>query len=51
LSALARQIWSNAFHDVVREATALSDQDHGQPGADQRIRVGMYFYHGPDHKP
>lgn len=51
LSVLARQIWSNAFHDVVREATALSDQDQGQPDADQRVRVGMYFYHGPNHKP
>jgi hypothetical protein len=48
LSTQARQIWSNAFHDVVRDATALSDQDRGQAGADQRIRVGMYFYHGPN---
>lgn len=51
LSALARQIWSNAFHDIVRDATVLSDQDRDQPGADQRIRVGMYFYHGTSTKP
>ncbi|MEI8031374.1 MAG: DUF6502 family protein [Comamonadaceae bacterium] len=51
LSNLARQIWSNAFHDVVRDATALSDQDREQPGADQRVRVGMYFYHGPNLEP
>lgn len=48
LSALARQIWSKAFHEIVHDATALSDQDRGQSGADQRFRVGMYFYHGPD---
>jgi hypothetical protein len=51
LSALARQIWSSAFHDIVRDATVLSDQDRDQPGADQRLRVGMYFYHEPDTKP
>jgi Family of unknown function (DUF6502) len=51
LGVLARKVWSNAFHELVREATMLSDQDQGQAGADQRIRVGMYFYHGPDHKP
>lgn len=51
LGVLSRQIWSNAFHDLVRDATALSDQDRGQPGADRRVRVGMYFYHGPDLQP
>lgn len=51
MGTLARQIWSKAFHDIVREATVLSDQDRGQPGAEQRIRVGMYFYQGPDHEP
>jgi len=48
LSTLARQIWTKALHDVVRDATVLSEQDRGQPGANQRIRVGMYFYHGPN---
>lgn len=51
LSNLSRQIWSNAFHEVVRDATVLSDRDRGQPGADQRVRVGMYFYHGPNLEP
>jgi hypothetical protein len=48
LNKLCRDIWLNAFHDVVRDATVLSDQDQGQPGATQRMRVGMYFYHGPN---
>lgn len=50
MNALARQIWLRAFHEVVRDATALSDQDRGQSGADQRVRIGMYFYHGPNVK-
>jgi hypothetical protein len=44
MGTLARQIWSKAFHDIVRQATVLNDQDRDQPGADRRIRVGMYFY-------
>ena len=51
LKTLARQIWANAFHDIVRDATALSDQDRGQAEADQRIRIGMYFYYGANLKP
>jgi hypothetical protein len=50
MNALARQVWQSAFHDIVRDATALSDQDRGQSGADQRVRIGMYFYHGPNVK-
>jgi len=50
MNALARKVWQGAFHEIVREATALSDQDAGREDADQRIRVGMYFYHGPDLK-
>ncbi|MHB1123015.1 MAG: DUF6502 family protein [Ramlibacter sp.] len=48
LSTMARQIWAKAFHDIVRAATALSDQDEGQPSANRRMRVGMYFYDGPN---
>jgi hypothetical protein len=48
ISALARQIWSDAFQTIVRDATFLSDKDQGNTGADQRLRVGMYFYHGPN---
>ena len=51
MHALARKVWQGAFHEVVRKATALSEKDAGQDGADQRIRVGMYFYHAPDAKP
>jgi len=47
MGTLARQIWSNAFHDIVRKAAVSVDKDREQPGADQRIRIGMYFYHGP----
>lgn len=50
MNALARQLWIRAFHEVVRNATALSDQDRGQDGADQRVRIGMYFYQGPNVK-
>lgn len=50
MDALARQIWSRAFHEIVRTATTLSDKDQGDDRADQRLRVGMYFYHGPDSK-
>ncbi len=50
INTLARQIWSNAFHDMVRDATALSKQDREQSGANQRVRIGMYFYHGPNVK-
>ena len=50
MNALARKVWQGAFNEIVRKATALSDKDAGQEGADQRIRVGMYFYHGPNLK-
>lgn len=50
MSVLARKVWQAAFSEIVRKATALSDKDAGQEGADQRIRVGMYFYHGPNLK-
>lgn len=50
LNALARQIWLRAFHEIVRDATKLCERDQGQGGADQRVRIGMYFYHGPNVK-
>ena len=40
---LARQVWSQAFQQIVHQATVLSAQDAGQPGSDQRVRLGMYF--------
>ena len=51
MNALARQIWLRAFHEIVRDATRLCEQDRGQGGADQRVRIGMYFYHGPNVNP
>jgi len=50
MSDLARQIWLHAFHQIVREATVLCGQDQTRADADQRIRIGMYMYHGPDIK-
>ena len=50
LSALARQIWSSAFREFARKATVLDRQDRRKPSADQRIRFGMYYYHGPKDK-
>jgi hypothetical protein len=50
MTALVRQIWTDTFQTIVRDATALCDQDRNHPDADQRMRIGMYFYHGPDHK-
>jgi hypothetical protein len=48
MNTLARQIWLRAFHELVPEATTLNEQDKGQSGADQRVRIGMYFYRGPN---
>lgn len=50
MNALARQIWIDAFQTIVRDATALSDQDRNEPDANQRMRIGMYFYHGTELK-
>ena len=51
MNNLTRKIWLSAFHEIVHQATTLSDEDLGQQGADQRIRVGIYFYHGPNLTP
>lgn len=44
IGALARGIWSKALRELVHQAGGLSASDAPQPGADQRVRVGMYFY-------
>lgn len=44
LAKLSRTIWSKALHELAHEATRLGNQDQGQPGADRRVRLGMYFY-------
>lgn len=51
MGELARQIWAKAFHEIVTEATTLNHQDRGHQNADQRVRIGMYFYQGPNLKP
>ena len=51
MNVLARNVWQGAFNEIVRKATALSDKDAGEDGAEHRIRVGMYFYHAPDQQP
>ena len=50
MQALARKTWQAAFPEIVRKATALREDDAGQLGADQRIRIGMYFHYEPDRK-
>jgi hypothetical protein len=47
---LTRKTWQAAFPEIVRKATALREDDSGQPGADQRVRIGMYFFCEPDPK-
>lgn len=47
LSAMARQIWTRAFHQVATAATRLCRTDQGLPEANQRVRFGMYCYKGP----
>lgn len=50
MRALARKTWQAAFPEIVRRATALREDDSGRQDADQRIRIGMYFYYEPDRK-
>jgi len=51
MSVLARKVWHGAFNEIVRKATALSDKDAGEDGAEHRVRIGMYFYHAPGSTP
>jgi len=51
LAELARKQWARTFREVVRKATALTERDEGRVDADQRVRFGSYFYHGPMIKP
>jgi len=50
LAALARTQWDRTFREFVRKATALTQRDQGRADADQRARLGSYFYHGPMNK-
>ncbi|MCX7170379.1 MAG: DUF6502 family protein [Proteobacteria bacterium] len=44
LDALSRGLWAGVLQQMVRTATLLSKQDQGVAGADERVRLGMYFY-------
>lgn len=44
LNALSRGLWAGVLQQMVRTATLLSKQDQGVEGADERVRLGMYFY-------
>jgi len=44
LNTLSRGLWAGVFQQMVRTATLLSKQDEGVDGADERVRLGMYFY-------
>jgi len=44
LDALSRGLWAGVLQQMVRTATLLSKQDQGIAGADERVRLGMYFY-------
>ena len=48
LSALSRELWSDVFQQMVLAATHLTEQDQGIDGANERVRLGMYFYRCPD---
>ncbi|MDD5174962.1 MAG: DUF6502 family protein [Sterolibacterium sp.] len=48
LNALSRGLWAGVFQQMVRTATLLSQQDQGIEGADERVRLGMYFYRESD---
>ncbi len=47
MAALARRIWSKAVRELVQQATTASANDAQRPDAQERVRVGMYFYRAP----
>jgi hypothetical protein len=46
LSALSNKLWAEVFQEMVRAATELSQQDKNIKDANERVRLGMYFYTG-----
>jgi hypothetical protein len=44
LGELARKLWAGVFHEMARAATHLTQQDQNLAGAEERVRLGMYFY-------
>ena len=48
LSALSRELGSNALVAVNKKAFELAEQDRNNPDANQRMAFGVYFFTGPD---
>ena len=48
LGQTARQLWAEAFEQIVREATHRFERDRIQPQARMRMRFGVYYYAEPD---
>lgn len=44
LAGLGRNLWAKTYQKFVRKATMLAQQDEGRPEANQRIRLGIYFF-------
>ncbi len=44
LQTKARSLWKEMFEQFVQTATILEEQDHKIPNANQRFRMGIYFY-------
>jgi hypothetical protein len=48
LSRRARELGSETLFTFNREALACADRDAGQPDADRRMALGVYYFEGPD---
>jgi hypothetical protein len=44
LQAKARDLWKEMFNEFVQTATQLEEQDHKVTNANERFRMGIYFY-------
>ncbi|MDD0815966.1 DUF6502 family protein [Curvibacter sp. HBC28] len=51
LGALARQLWARSRQELIAAATRLYEADQGRPEADQRMRLGAYFWSGDWQRP
>ena len=51
LAVRAREIGTEALLTFNREALAQADKDAGQPDADRRMALGLYYFEGPDDVP
>jgi hypothetical protein len=44
LQTKARSLWKELFNEFVQTATDLEEKDHKISGANERFRMGIYFY-------